>query len=66
MKSKLNLTNGKMAIGVGFDRLDYTKGIPDRFKAVDRFSLAILTTANTSSLFRLVSPAVPISRLTVI
>jgi alpha,alpha-trehalose-phosphate synthase [UDP-forming] len=24
-------------LGVGIDRLDYTKGIPERFKAVDRF-----------------------------
>jgi len=24
-------------IGVGLDRIDYTKGIPDRFKAIDRF-----------------------------
>ncbi len=24
-------------IGVGMDRLDYTKGIPDRFRAIDRF-----------------------------
>jgi trehalose-6-phosphate synthase len=24
-------------IGVGFDRMDYTKGIPDRFRAIERF-----------------------------
>ncbi|MFC2044893.1 trehalose-6-phosphate synthase [Chloroflexota bacterium] len=24
-------------IGIGMDRLDYTKGIPDRFRAIDRF-----------------------------
>ena len=24
-------------IGVGLDRVDYTKGIPERFKAIERF-----------------------------
>ncbi len=35
LKKRLGLTDEK--IGVGFDRLDYTKGIPERFKAVARF-----------------------------
>jgi trehalose-6-phosphate synthase len=35
LKKRLGLTNEK--IGVGFDRLDYTKGIPDRFQAMARF-----------------------------
>ena len=34
-RSRLGLTHEK--VGVGFDRLDYTKGIPDRLKAIDRF-----------------------------
>ncbi len=24
-------------IGIGIERFDYTKGIPDRFRAIDRF-----------------------------
>jgi trehalose 6-phosphate synthase len=28
---------GDEMIGIGTDRLDYTKGIPDRFRAIDRF-----------------------------
>ena len=35
LKARLRLS--KQIIGVGFDRLDYTKGIPDRFRAIDRF-----------------------------
>jgi alpha,alpha-trehalose-phosphate synthase [UDP-forming] len=35
LRDRLNL-DGKI-IGVGFDRLDYTKGIPDRLKAIGRF-----------------------------
>jgi alpha,alpha-trehalose-phosphate synthase [UDP-forming] len=35
LRERLNL-DGKI-IGVGFDRLDYTKGIPDRLRAVGRF-----------------------------
>ncbi len=35
LKERLGLTDEK--IGVGFDRLDYTKGIPDRFQAMARF-----------------------------
>jgi trehalose-6-phosphate synthase len=35
LKRKLGLYD--MAIGVGLDRIDYTKGIPDRFRALDRF-----------------------------
>ncbi|MEB2308528.1 MAG: trehalose-6-phosphate synthase [Candidatus Brocadiaceae bacterium] len=35
IKKELGLKN--QIIGVGLDRVDYTKGIPERFKAVDRF-----------------------------
>jgi len=35
LKNTLGL-EGEM-VGVGFDRMDYTKGIPDRFRAVARF-----------------------------
>lgn len=35
LKEKLGLENE--FIGVGFDRMDYTKGIPERFRAVARF-----------------------------
>ncbi len=35
LKKKLGLKDE--LIGVGFDRIDYTKGIPDRFRAVARF-----------------------------
>jgi len=35
LKKRLGLADEK--IGVGFDRLDYTKGIPDRFHAMARF-----------------------------
>jgi len=35
IKKRLGLTDEK--IGVGFDRMDYTKGIPDRFQAMARF-----------------------------
>jgi alpha,alpha-trehalose-phosphate synthase [UDP-forming] len=35
LRERLKL-DGKI-IGVGFDRLDYTKGIPDRMKAIGRF-----------------------------
>jgi trehalose-6-phosphate synthase len=35
IKSKICLRDE--IIGVGIERLDYTKGIPDRFKAIDRF-----------------------------
>jgi trehalose 6-phosphate synthase len=35
LKKRLNL-DGKI-VGVGFDRLDYTKGIPDRLRAMGRF-----------------------------
>ncbi|RJQ40374.1 MAG: trehalose-6-phosphate synthase [Dehalococcoidia bacterium] len=35
LKSQLNLDD--KLVGVGFDRMDYTKGIPDRFRAVGRF-----------------------------
>ena len=35
LRERLNL-DGKI-VGVGFDRLDYTKGIPDRLRAVGRF-----------------------------
>ncbi len=34
LKEKLGLRDE--LIGVGLDRLDYTKGIPDRFRAIDR------------------------------
>ena len=35
IKSKFRL-NGQF-IGIGIERFDYTKGIPDRFRAIDRF-----------------------------
>ena len=35
LRGRLSL--GDKIIGVGFDRLDYTKGIPDRLRAVGRF-----------------------------
>ncbi len=35
IKSRLGLDDEM--IGIGMDRLDYTKGIPDRFRAIDRF-----------------------------
>jgi trehalose 6-phosphate synthase len=35
MKRELGLKG--QIIGVGLDRVDYTKGIPERFKAIDRF-----------------------------
>jgi trehalose 6-phosphate synthase len=35
LKNRLGL--GDEMVGVGFDRMDYTKGIPDRFRAVARF-----------------------------
>ena len=34
---KNNLRIGDQAIGIGIERFDYTKGIPDRFRAIDRF-----------------------------
>jgi trehalose 6-phosphate synthase len=35
LKSRLGLEDEM--VGIGTDRLDYTKGIPDRFRAIDRF-----------------------------
>ncbi len=35
LKERLGLTDE--FIGMGLDRIDYTKGIPDRFRAIDRF-----------------------------
>ena len=35
LKAKLGLNDE--VIGMGLDRLDYTKGIPDRLRAIDRF-----------------------------
>ena len=35
LRARLNLDD--KIVGVGFDRLDYTKGIPDRLRAVGRF-----------------------------
>jgi len=35
LKKKLGLV--EEFVGMGLDRIDYTKGIPDRFRAVDRF-----------------------------
>ena len=35
LRARLSL-HGKI-VGVGFDRLDYTKGIPDRLRAISRF-----------------------------
>jgi trehalose 6-phosphate synthase len=34
-RSRLGMTNNTL-LGVGIDRLDYTKGIPDRLRALDR------------------------------
>jgi trehalose-6-phosphate synthase len=34
---KLSLGLENQAIGIGLERLDYTKGIPDRLRAIDRF-----------------------------
>jgi trehalose 6-phosphate synthase len=36
-KIKLSLGLHGETIGVGIERFDYTKGIPDRFRAIDRF-----------------------------
>ncbi|MBU0657127.1 MAG: trehalose-6-phosphate synthase [Gammaproteobacteria bacterium] len=36
LKKQLNISDVKY-IGVGADRIDYTKGIPERLKAIDRF-----------------------------
>ncbi|MFH1382098.1 MAG: trehalose-6-phosphate synthase [Chloroflexota bacterium] len=35
LKDRLGLDDE--LVGIGMDRLDYTKGIPDRFRAIDRF-----------------------------
>ncbi|MEK7281737.1 MAG: trehalose-6-phosphate synthase, partial [Chloroflexota bacterium] len=35
LRQELNLSAG--SIGLGVDRLDYTKGIPERLRAIDRF-----------------------------
>jgi len=35
LKERLGIENEM--IGMGLDRIDYTKGIPDRFRAIDRF-----------------------------
>jgi trehalose 6-phosphate synthase len=35
LKDKLGISSEM--IGIGLDRIDYTKGIPERFKALDRF-----------------------------
>lgn len=35
LKKRLGI--GEEMIGIGLDRIDYTKGMPDRFKALDRF-----------------------------
>ena len=35
LKERLGIDN--QIVGIGLDRIDYTKGIPDRFKALDRF-----------------------------
>jgi alpha,alpha-trehalose-phosphate synthase [UDP-forming] len=32
-----NLALGNVQIGIGIDRIDYTKGIPERLRALDRF-----------------------------
>ncbi len=37
VKLKERLGIGDEIIGMGLDRIDYTKGIPDRFRALDRF-----------------------------
>ncbi|MBI2831064.1 MAG: trehalose-6-phosphate synthase [Chloroflexi bacterium] len=36
LRARLGLDNGEI-IGAGLDRIDYTKGIPDRLRAIDRF-----------------------------
>jgi trehalose 6-phosphate synthase len=35
LKERLGI--GDELVGIGLDRIDYTKGMPDRFKALDRF-----------------------------
>ncbi len=35
LKAKLGISD--QIVGIGLDRIDYTKGIPDRFNALDRF-----------------------------
>ncbi len=35
LKSQLGIEDEM--VGIGLDRIDYTKGIPDRFRAIDRF-----------------------------
>jgi trehalose 6-phosphate synthase len=35
LRDKLDL--GDRIVGIGLDRIDYTKGIPERFRALDRF-----------------------------
>jgi len=35
LKNRLGIEDEK--VGIGLDRIDYTKGIPDRFRAIDRF-----------------------------
>ena len=35
LRERLGLTDE--LVGIGLDRIDYTKGIPDRFRAIDRF-----------------------------
>lgn len=36
LKKQFNLT-GREIVGVGIDRFDYTKGIPDRLRAIEKF-----------------------------
>ena len=36
-KRQLRLNGERVHIGVGIDRIDYTKGIPERLRALDRF-----------------------------
>lgn len=37
LKQQHGLTTANLRIGVGVDRIDYTKGIAERFRAIDRF-----------------------------
>jgi len=40
MRQTLSL-NGSL-LGIGIDRLDYTKGIPERLRALDRFARKVI------------------------
>ena len=50
-------------LGIGVDRLDYTKGIPERFRGIERFLEKHPTYQGVASTHvgKLALPAVPIS-----